>query len=334
MTNTEFQAQGARDEEDPSPWTRPGFLAAARRHQLIKCRDRMARTDFAGASDEGRAAAAQSDGRLIAAGVSTVSGRTADFALARYNANGSLDPAFGQGGKVTTDFADGHGRLWWLELEEAITRLDRVVLRGHGALRDLPSRTVVEKRAAFEAIYRHLRAGPEERLRPVTADLAAQAGVDTRRLTANLCLGWDELQTLVREPDVLIGAHTLSHPILAKCDGTTAMREIAESKELLGRRLGRPVRHLAYPFGDASAVGPREFRFARQAGYVTAITSRPAHVFPDHAAHPHALPRTSVNGLFQNTRALRALLSGVPFWIWNGRRILKIESQVEEVDGR
>jgi len=54
---------------------------------------------------------------------------------------------------VTTDFADGRGRLWWLELEEAITRLDRVVLRGHGALRDLPSRTVVEKRASFEAIY-------------------------------------------------------------------------------------------------------------------------------------------------------------------------------------
>jgi peptidoglycan/xylan/chitin deacetylase (PgdA/CDA1 family) len=103
------------------------------------------------------------------------------------------------------------------------------------------------------------------------------------------------------------------------------MREIAESKELLERRLGRPVRHLAYPFGDASAVGPREFRLACQAGYVTAITSRPAHVFPDHAAHPHALPRISVNGLFQNTRALRALLSGVPFWIWNRRRILKIE---------
>jgi peptidoglycan/xylan/chitin deacetylase (PgdA/CDA1 family) len=86
------------------------------------------------------------------------------------------------------------------------------------------------------------------------------------------------------------------------------MREIAESKDLLERRLGRPVRHLAYPFGDASAVGSREFRLARQAGYVTAITSRPEHIFPDHAAHPHASPHTSVNGLFQNTRALRATL--------------------------
>src|SRR5437660_6311483 len=29
---------------------------------------------------------------------------------------------------VTTEFADGRGRLWWLELEEAIAQLDRVVL--------------------------------------------------------------------------------------------------------------------------------------------------------------------------------------------------------------
>jgi peptidoglycan/xylan/chitin deacetylase (PgdA/CDA1 family) len=225
---------------------------------------------------------------------------------------------------VTTDFADGRGRLWWVELEEAIARLERVVLPRNGELVDLPSRTTVEKQAVFEAVYRHLRAGPEDQLRTVTAGLAAQAGVNTRRLAVDLCLSWDEIQALAREPDVSIGAHSLSHPILAKCHAMTAMREVAESRALLERRLGRPVRHLAYPFGDPSAVGPREFRLARQAGYVTATTSRPAHVFPDHAAHLHALPRVSINGLFQNKTALRAILSGVPFWVWNRGRILTI----------
>jgi peptidoglycan/xylan/chitin deacetylase (PgdA/CDA1 family) len=225
---------------------------------------------------------------------------------------------------VTTDFVDGRGRLWWLELEEAVARLDRVMLPGNGELSNLPSRTTVEKQAAFEALYSHLRAGSEERLRTVTEGLAAQAGVNSRRLAVDLCLGWDELQTLAREPDVSIGAHSLSHPILAKSDAMTARREVAESRAVLERRLGRPVRHLAYPFGDSSAVGAREFRFARQAGYVTATTSRPAHVFPVHAAHLHALPRVSINGLFQNKTALRAILSGVPFWLWNRGRILKI----------
>jgi uncharacterized delta-60 repeat protein len=43
----------------------------------------------------------QPDGKLVAAGYSdTVSDR--DFALARYNSDGSLDPSFGSGGKATT----------------------------------------------------------------------------------------------------------------------------------------------------------------------------------------------------------------------------------------
>ena len=43
---------------------------------------------------------AQPDGRIIAAGMGGV--RSSQFALARYNANGSLDTSFGEGGIVTT----------------------------------------------------------------------------------------------------------------------------------------------------------------------------------------------------------------------------------------
>ena len=43
------------------------------------------------------------DGRIVAAGRGG-----SDFALARYDPNGSLDTTFGDGGKVTTAFADAH----------------------------------------------------------------------------------------------------------------------------------------------------------------------------------------------------------------------------------
>ncbi len=56
-------------------------------------------TDFGG-SDAASAVAIQPDGRIVTAGRSG----SGDFALARYNADGSLDPSFGSGGKVTTDF--------------------------------------------------------------------------------------------------------------------------------------------------------------------------------------------------------------------------------------
>ena len=60
------------------------------------------RTDLAGASDEARALVLQTDGKLVAAG-HTVSGGNSDFALVRYNSNGTLDSSFGSGGMVVTD---------------------------------------------------------------------------------------------------------------------------------------------------------------------------------------------------------------------------------------
>lgn len=56
-------------------------------------------TDFSGKSDIATAIAIQKDGKIIAAGSSD-----GDFALVRYNEDGSLDLSFGDSGKVTTDF--------------------------------------------------------------------------------------------------------------------------------------------------------------------------------------------------------------------------------------
>jgi len=61
-------------------------------------------TAFSTNWDVARAVALQSDGKIVAAGES-LTGSSFDFALARYNADGSLDTSFGSGGKVTTDFA-------------------------------------------------------------------------------------------------------------------------------------------------------------------------------------------------------------------------------------
>jgi len=226
---------------------------------------------------------------------------------------------------VTTEFADGKGRLWWLELEQAIAQLDCIAFR-EGGRRMLPARTSREKQAAFTVIYQRLRAGPEERLRTVITDLAARAGIDGTRLVRGLCLGWKEICKLAHEADVTIGSHTVSHPILTKHDARTAVHEVGDSKAVLERRLGRPVSYFAYPFGDRSAAGAREFRFVREAGYAAAVTSRPGHLFPYHADHLHALPRVSINGLFQSQAALRALFSGAPFLVWNGHRVAPIET--------
>src|SRR5688500_11215319 len=57
------------------------------------------RTDFGGDVEFAYAVGIQPDGKIVAAGYANT-----DFALARYNTDGTLDTTFGTGGKVTTDF--------------------------------------------------------------------------------------------------------------------------------------------------------------------------------------------------------------------------------------
>ena len=64
--------------------------------------DGKVNTDFGGSFDAGAAVVLQPDGKLVVAGTSN-----SNFALARYNVDGSLDTAFDADGKVTTDFASG-----------------------------------------------------------------------------------------------------------------------------------------------------------------------------------------------------------------------------------
>jgi uncharacterized delta-60 repeat protein len=59
-------------------------------------------TSFPGNVASGRAITIQPDGKIIVIGTATLNGNS-DWALARYNSDGSLDPSFGAAGKVTTD---------------------------------------------------------------------------------------------------------------------------------------------------------------------------------------------------------------------------------------
>jgi uncharacterized delta-60 repeat protein len=69
--------------------------------------DGKVETDFDGGFDSAADVVVQPDGKIVAAGRSSlgeVDAEGADFALARYNRDGSLDPTFGDGGRVLTTF--------------------------------------------------------------------------------------------------------------------------------------------------------------------------------------------------------------------------------------
>lgn len=226
---------------------------------------------------------------------------------------------------VTPGFADRTARLWWLELEEAIRALPRLELALPAGRFAARAETDPEKSQAFDKLYWRLRKEPEAILLSAISDLTQKAGIDPVALVERDCLPWEMLRALSGAPGVTIGAHTLTHPMLAKHDAETARREIVESKARLEAELDLPIRHFAYPVGDPRSAGAREFALAKEAGFVSAVTTRPGHLFAEHADHLHALPRVSLNGLHQNEAALRGLLSGLPFWLRNRGRRLDVE---------
>jgi peptidoglycan/xylan/chitin deacetylase (PgdA/CDA1 family) len=223
---------------------------------------------------------------------------------------------------VATGYASRTARLWWLELEEAVSRLDRIEIGDDGLSIALPCATMRQKAAAFHQLYWALREGSEERLLRVVGALAALAKIDGAAMVGDLCMDWAEIGELSRHPLATIGAHTIHHRMLAKWPQEVALDEMAGSKKEIEARLGRPVRHFAYPVGDPSSAGQREFALARDIGFASAVTTRPGMIFEEHRAHTTALPRLSVNGAWQDVGAVEVLLSGAPFALWNrGRRL-------------
>ena len=222
---------------------------------------------------------------------------------------------------VVSDFAEGSGRLWWIALERVIAGAGAVEAEIGGIATRLDTSTPAAKQAAFERLHGWLRALPGEHdiWREVAA-LCARHGVDETAISRDLCLSWDELKSFAGDPLVTIGAHSVTHCNLARQTGATASDEMATSRARIENALQRPALHLAYPYGDRIAAGPREFALARSAGFKTAVTTRPGMVFPESAAHLTALPRVSLNGNYQDARILPVLTSGAATAMWNGFR--------------
>jgi uncharacterized delta-60 repeat protein/uncharacterized repeat protein (TIGR01451 family) len=76
-------------------------------------------TDIQETDDGSFALALQPDGKIVAGGYAVNVAGNRDFALVRYNYDGSLDSTFGEGGKVTTDFSTPgtNDRIWGIALQ-------------------------------------------------------------------------------------------------------------------------------------------------------------------------------------------------------------------------
>ncbi len=101
------------------------------------------------------------------------------------------------------------------------------------------------------------------------------------------------------ESGIEIGSHTITHPILGALKAENARFEIADSKLVLERLLGKPVRAFAYPFGAPGLdFTPRDQAVVEESGYALAFAGEGG--FVTYSSKQFALPRV---GIGRMTRA-------------------------------
>ena len=220
---------------------------------------------------------------------------------------------------IATSFPDRLGELWWIALEAVIAQNSRIGMVINGNDQYFECATVSQKRELYDEIYRYLRSmKTEEELRRVVRDLCACYRVDIVSFCRDLCMDWAEIVDLAADPLCTIGAHTVNHMMLRKVPSDATVRaEMEMSRAVLEAALGKRPEHLAYPVGDPTSAGPREFRIAAELGFKTAVTTRPGVLYRAHRDYLTALPRISVNGEFQQQRYLKVLMSGAGTAFWN-----------------
>jgi peptidoglycan/xylan/chitin deacetylase (PgdA/CDA1 family) len=155
---------------------------------------------------------------------------------------------------IPTSFPDRAGELWWLTLEAAIARVSRLALVMNGEDRRYDCHSTEEKYELFEHIYWWLRSlESEDELRDAVRDLGARYGVDSAAICNELCMTWEEIAEVARDPLATIGAHTVNHVMLRKASDEAVRSEMQTSAATIEAALGKRPRHW-------SAIAPRRVR--------------------------------------------------------------------------
>lgn len=152
----------------------------------------------------------------------------------------------------------------------------------------LPLISVEQRRAALSFVIPRAKYLPPDERSRFSESVARLLGAPP---PSDLMLTRHQVR-LLADAGMHIGAHTVTHPILAKCGEDEVVRELTCSREVLQDIVQRPVSGFAYPNGvPGDDVGAREARLARESGYDYAVTTQWGHA--TRRSDPFMLPRFS-----------------------------------------
>jgi|tagenome__1003787_1003787.scaffolds.fasta_scaffold20931311_2 peptidoglycan/xylan/chitin deacetylase (PgdA/CDA1 family) len=186
---------------------------------------------------------------------------------------------------VTSGMMTGEIDAWWFGLSRLIATRDSFELAGKRF--DCSGRPA--KTRTFRVVETMIHTNYA--LLPAVKELITKNGIDCRALASGEGLSRDQLRKLAAHPLVTIGGHTTTHINLAQATASEVEKEMRDNRAYLEGAIQAPIKHFAYPFGNAEACGSREANIAAAAGFRSAVTTRRGSLFPEHLGSLHELPR-------------------------------------------
>lgn len=191
---------------------------------------------------------------------------------------------------IATGYLDG-GRMFNDSVTETLRCATVASLDlGHTVLGDLGQHELGTPQARRDAIHailktvRHFGVAQREAFCQQLQQLAGVASLPT-----DLMMNTDQLRRM-QQAGMSIGAHTVSHPMLALLDDAAAVAELTGSRAFLEDVVAAPVKLFAYPNGrpdeDYSA---RTVELVRAAGFDAAVSTAWGAARQD--SDPYQLPR-------------------------------------------
>ncbi|SDR12356.1 Polysaccharide deacetylase [Pseudovibrio sp. Tun.PSC04-5.I4] len=226
---------------------------------------------------------------------------------------------------VTSEYSNHNSELWWVILERLIADNDSLTIRHRSTSLVYPCATLEEKNEAFGAARDALICRlTEEEQRSAIRDAAECYGLDWRALCKDLILSFEDLREFNQDPLVTLGAHTDTHPMLARLSSAEDMRQhIQSGLDEMKDRLGLEPVVLAYPYGFPAAVDERCEAVAEEMGFVAAVTTQPGTLRAGSLKRRFHLPRVSLNGMHQNQRMVDVYLTGAAFVAYHAARRIR-----------
>lgn len=211
---------------------------------------------------------------------------------------------------VPTGIADGIAQMWWLALEQVIARHDRISLVIDRRERHFDIVDIDDKYDLYVFLAGWMRQLAPAQLVQTVHDLCTRYSVDPAATSRAAAMNWDDVCRLAADPLATIGTATVNYPALAALTPADARREMTMGRQVAEAALGRPVPHLAFPFGDPQSAGQREAMLAAEAGFASAVTAQAGVVWGNGRSNMLALPRIAWDGRHGSLRTLRVLMSG------------------------